>query len=79
MQCAVSREANSASNSQVIHRKWLKPKIYKASPLVSVLTRYIESTATRPSFLEFKIDSQNTASICCYYLFVRVTTCFGPN
>jgi hypothetical protein len=28
---------------------------------------------------EFKIDSQNAASICCSYLFVRVTTCFGPN
>jgi len=24
-------------------------------------------------------DSQNTTTICCSYLFVRVTTCFGPN
>ena len=29
--------------------------------------------------IRFTIDSQNTTTICCSYLFVRVTTCFGPN
>ena len=29
--------------------------------------------------IRIKINSQNTTSICRFYLFVRVTTCFGPN
>jgi len=29
--------------------------------------------------IRITIDSHNTTSICCSYLFVRVTTCFGPN
>jgi len=30
--------------------------------------------------IRFKIDSQSTTSVCWFfYLFVKVTTCFGPN
>jgi len=31
------------------------------------------------SIIRITIDSQNTTTVCCSYLFVRVTTCFGPN
>ena len=32
------------------------------------------------SIIRITIDSQNTTSICWFFnLFVRVTTCFGPN
>jgi hypothetical protein len=31
------------------------------------------------SRIRITTDSQNTTTICCSYLFVRVTTCFGPN